>query len=147
MKGPIIHCRRRRSFTKLIFAWSSPKQRNSRGIAEDISLPRQPKRCGRILIESVRQKNAQKRGGDFHRIELDAVHLENRRRDDKLLALDSALDRLEQIDASKAQLIKLRFFSGLTIVEAAQALGISVATAERSWAFSRAWLQSAMRAE
>ncbi|MCA9214038.1 MAG: RNA polymerase subunit sigma, partial [Planctomycetales bacterium] len=101
----------------------------------------------RILIESVRQKNAQKRGGDFQRIQLDAVDPESRSRDDKLLALDSALDRLEQIDASKAQLVKLRFFSGLTIVEAAQAMGISLATAERSWAFSRAWLQTAMRAE
>jgi RNA polymerase sigma factor (TIGR02999 family) len=101
----------------------------------------------RILIESVRQKNSQKRGGHLERIDLDAIPLEGQRRDEKLLALDDALDRLEKIDPIKAQLVKLRFFSGLTIDQAAQALGISPATAQRSWTFSRAWLQSAMRTE
>ncbi|MCA9167031.1 MAG: sigma-70 family RNA polymerase sigma factor [Planctomycetales bacterium] len=99
----------------------------------------------RILIDSLRRKMAQKRGGQFHRIDLDVAEIENDRRDEQLLSLDAALERLELFDATKAQLVKLRFFSGMTTAEAAQALGISVATAERYWAFSRAWLQLAMR--
>jgi RNA polymerase sigma factor (TIGR02999 family) len=101
----------------------------------------------RILIESARRKKSQKRGGDFQRVTLGAVEPQDRPREDKLLALDECLDRLEQIDARKAQLVKLRFFAGLTNAEAARVLGMSVATAERSWAFSRSWLQSAMHSE
>jgi RNA polymerase sigma factor (TIGR02999 family) len=101
----------------------------------------------RVLIDSVRKKKSLKRGGGYQRIELDAVGGNDARRDDKLLALDAALDRLEQMDEIKAGLVKLRFFSGLTNAQAARALGISVATAERHWAFSRAWLQRAMRAQ
>ncbi|MCA9149351.1 MAG: sigma-70 family RNA polymerase sigma factor [Planctomycetales bacterium] len=99
----------------------------------------------RILIDSLRRKMAQKRGGQFRRIDLDIAEIESDRRDEQLLSLDAALERLELFDETKAQLVKLRFFSGMTTAEAAQALGISVATAERYWAFSRAWLQLAMR--
>ena len=99
----------------------------------------------RILVESIRSKKTLKRGGGLQRIELDTIDPATARRDDKLLALDTALDRLEAIDPIKANLVKLRFFSGLTNAGAAQALGISTATADRYWAFSRVWLQTAMQ--
>lgn len=101
----------------------------------------------RILIESIRQKNALKRGGDFERIELNTIDATAARRDDKLMALDSALDRLEEIDPTKANLVKLRFFAGLTKEEAAKALGISPSTADRYWAYARSWLQKVMRVD
>ena len=101
----------------------------------------------RILVESVRRKLALKRGGEFARIELDTIDLNAAQRDEKLLALDDALDRLEEIDPVKAHLVKLRFFSGLTMIEAAQALGISPTTADRYWGYARAWLQNEMRCE
>ena len=67
----------------------------------------------RILIESIRQKDALKRGGNFERVQLDTLNVPASARDEKLLALDSALGQLEEIDATKAQLVKLRFFAGL----------------------------------
>lgn len=99
----------------------------------------------RILIESIRNKNALKRGGGHIRIELDTINLNDDKRDEKLLSLNDALDRLEEIDPDKASLVKLRFFSGLTKHEAAQALGISPATADRYWAYARSWLQTEMQ--
>lgn len=101
----------------------------------------------RILIESIRQKNAQKRGGGLERMELDTLNFASAERDSKLLSLDSALEQLEEIDAIKANLVKLRFFAGLTKEEAARALGISTTTADRYWAYARSWLQKAMREE
>jgi RNA polymerase sigma factor (TIGR02999 family) len=99
----------------------------------------------RILIESVRQKSALKRGGGALRIELEAIHLAEQERNEELLALDAAIDRLEEVDPVKASLVKLRFFSGLTNAEAAQALEISPATADRYWSYARAWLQQEMQ--
>ena len=101
----------------------------------------------RILIESIRQKNALKRGGDLERLELDTLNFANAERDERLLSLDSALEQLEEKDAIKANLVKLRFFAGLTKDEAAQALDISSTTADRYWAYARSWLQKAMREE
>ncbi len=83
-----------------------------------------------ILIDSARRKRRLKRGGDWKRLDLEEVHL----------AVDEALEALAQEDPSKAELVKLRFFAGLSLPQAAQALGHSLATAKRSWAFSRAWL-------
>jgi RNA polymerase sigma factor (TIGR02999 family) len=99
----------------------------------------------RILVESIRQKKSLKRGGDLSRIALDGVELPTERRDTRLLALDSALDRLEEMDPVKASLIKLRIFSGLSKAEAAKALGISARSADRYWNFARAWLINELR--
>ena len=95
----------------------------------------------RILIGNARQKHAQKRGGQAKRVDLDAVELADRPASDKLLALDDALTRLADKDPLKAELVKLRYFAGLTNREAAAILGISTATADRYWAYARAWLQ------
>jgi RNA polymerase sigma factor (TIGR02999 family) len=101
----------------------------------------------RILVDNARSKQAAKRGGGLRRIEVEPEELAARQQDDKLLALHEALARLEQHDVQKAQLVKLRYFAGLSIRQAAEALGISTATADRYWAFARAWLQREMASE
>jgi RNA polymerase sigma factor (TIGR02999 family) len=93
-----------------------------------------------ILIDSARRKRRLKRGGDWKRLDLEEVHLAVDADPDGLLAVNEALEDLAQEDPSKAELVKLRFFAGLSLPQAAQALGHSLATAKRSWAFSRAWL-------
>jgi RNA polymerase sigma factor (TIGR02999 family) len=98
----------------------------------------------RILIESARRKRAQKRGGGLEPLELEADASAAQADDEKLLALDEALAGLEQKDPRKARLVKLRFFAGLSIREAAETLGISTATADRDWAYARAWIQREM---
>jgi RNA polymerase sigma factor (TIGR02999 family) len=94
----------------------------------------------RILVDHARQRRSQRRGGAAKRQSLAAHEPATPARDDELLAVDEALERLHQIDPPKAELVKLRYFAGLTIPEAAQALGISVPTANRYWAYARAWL-------
>jgi RNA polymerase sigma factor (TIGR02999 family) len=94
----------------------------------------------RILVESARRKKRLKHGGQLERMDLDAVELPLPMPDDELLALDEALDRLAAVDARAAEVVKLCFFVGLTQEEAARELGVSLATAERLWAFARAWL-------
>jgi RNA polymerase sigma factor (TIGR02999 family) len=98
----------------------------------------------RILIEAARRKKADKHGGAFERIRAEIVDLPAAERDDKLLRLDEALARLEMQYPVHAMLVKLRFFAGLTIEEAAAALDISTATADRYWNYARAWLQREM---
>jgi RNA polymerase sigma factor (TIGR02999 family) len=95
----------------------------------------------RILIDNARRKHALKRGGDAQRVDLDAIELASDPGSDKLLALEDALIRLTNKDSAKAELVKLRYFAGLTTQEAAAVLGISTATADRYWAYARAWLQ------
>jgi RNA polymerase sigma factor (TIGR02999 family) len=93
----------------------------------------------RILIDSVRRKRRPKHGGDRQRIVLDeAISLDNPR--DDLLALDEALIRLAAQEPIKAELVKLRYYAGLSLEETAAVLGISPATAKRYWAVARAWL-------
>src|SRR5262245_56966131 len=92
----------------------------------------------RILIDSARRRRSQRRGGDAERRSLQELEAADPAADDELLALDDSLARLHQIDPPKAELVKLRYFAGLTIPEAAHALGISVTTANRYWAFARA---------
>jgi len=99
----------------------------------------------RILVDRAREKKALKRGGNLERVEIDAVELPSPMPDDELLALDEALDRLATVDARAAELVKLCFFVGLTQEEAARELGASVSTAERVWAFARAWLLREVR--
>jgi RNA polymerase sigma factor (TIGR02999 family) len=98
----------------------------------------------RILVDSARSKRAEKRGGGHHRVNVEIDELAERQHDQKLLALDAALAKLEQQDPPKAQLVKLRYFAGLSIRQAAETLGISTATADRYWAYARAWLQREM---
>jgi len=96
-----------------------------------------------IRIDHARRKKTQKRGGNVQRVELDEVAAPTP--DDELLALDEALTRLAVLDARKAQLVELRFFAGMTNDQAAAVLGISPTTADRDWAFARAWLRDAVR--
>jgi len=97
----------------------------------------------RILVERARQKKAGKRGGDHHRIGMEQDMLVDEQKDpaDHLLALDEALEKLGTRDPVKADLVKLRYFAGLTKHQAAKALGISPATADRQWRYARAWLR------
>jgi RNA polymerase sigma factor (TIGR02999 family) len=94
----------------------------------------------RIVVESARRKNRLKHGGGRERVEVELVDLPTRLPPDDLIALDEALARLEQLDPVKARLVTLRYFAGLTIEQAAEALGISRVTAHRYWTFARAWL-------
>jgi RNA polymerase sigma factor (TIGR02999 family) len=99
----------------------------------------------RILIERAREKKSLKRGGELQRVDLELADLAMLPHDwDDLLALDEALERLAAKDARKAQLVKLRFFTGLTIRQAAGALDISVSTAENDWSYARSWLRLEM---
>ena len=96
----------------------------------------------RILIDNARRKKADRHGGQAERVnlDLDSLELAAGMDDDQLLALHEALERLAAHDAVKAELVKLRFFVGLTIEEAAKVLGLSEPTAKRYWAYARAWL-------
>jgi RNA polymerase sigma factor (TIGR02999 family) len=99
----------------------------------------------RILINRARDKNRQKRGGGFRRIDLDQVESALETDDEELIALDEALERLAAEDNVAAELVKLRFFAGLTLRETAQAMGLSQRTAERQWAYAQAWLYDRLR--
>ena len=94
----------------------------------------------RILVENARRKQRLKHGGECQRVEVDAVELACPLPDDDLLALDEALTQLAKVDAAAAELVNLRFFTGLTQAEAAAQLGISRSTADRTLVFARAWL-------
>jgi RNA polymerase sigma factor (TIGR02999 family) len=94
----------------------------------------------RILIENARRKRSQKRGGDRVRVNLADVEPAAPEPDVDLLALDEALTKLARTHQTKADLVQLRYFGGLTLAQAAQVLGISPATADRYWAYARAWL-------
>jgi len=94
----------------------------------------------RILVENARRKQSQKHGGDRERVELEDVVLATPERTDDLLALDEALSGLAEADPQAAGLVKLRYFAGLTIPEAAEVLGISPRNADFIWAYARAWL-------
>jgi RNA polymerase sigma factor (TIGR02999 family) len=94
----------------------------------------------RILIEKARHKRRLRHGGDRARLSLDEAHLAEEAADDRLLAVDEALDRLAQEEEKVAEVVKLRYFVGLTIEETADVLGISVRTANRHWSYARAWL-------
>jgi RNA polymerase sigma factor (TIGR02999 family) len=101
----------------------------------------------RILVEAARRKRRLKRGGGIEREPLDEDAIAAPEIDGDLVELDAALDKLAAKDARKAELVKLRYFAGLTIEQAAAALGISTTTADRDWTYARAWLFRAMRAD
>jgi RNA polymerase sigma factor (TIGR02999 family) len=101
----------------------------------------------RILVDRARAKAADKRGGQFAKLNIDDVALVTAVTPDQLLAIDEALARLEARDAAAGQLVKLRYFAGLSVEEAGQALDISTATAYRHWKFARAWLYSELQGD
>src|SRR6516225_5316279 len=94
----------------------------------------------RILLNRARDKNRLKRGGGRQRIDLDKIEIALDTNDDQLIALDEALAQLSAEDPKAAQLVNLRFFAGLTLKDAATLVGLPLRTAERQWAYARAWL-------
>jgi RNA polymerase sigma factor (TIGR02999 family) len=101
----------------------------------------------RLLIDRARQKHSQKRGGHYQRVALDEGLSLAAEPPFDLLALDKALEQLSQEAPQKAELVKLRYFAGLSAAQAAEVLGISRATADRYWAFAKVWLYDAMTAD
>ena len=94
----------------------------------------------RILIEAARRRKAVRHGGGQQRVQLDVLNLAAATEEDELLAVDSALDEFAAQHPQKAELVRLRYFVGLSVEETAEILGISVPTAKRWWTFARAWL-------
>src|SRR5262249_13055712 len=94
----------------------------------------------RILIDNARRKRRPKHGGDRQRVDLDDVVVSIAPPPDDLLALDDALALREAHDPVAAKLVKLRYFAGLTMPQAAESLGLSLRAAERNWTYARAWL-------
>jgi RNA polymerase sigma factor (TIGR02999 family) len=93
-----------------------------------------------ILIDNARRKSALRHGGGAQHVELDSLPLASGMEDEQILAVHEALDKLAAHDEVKAELVKLRFFAGLSMEEAAEVLGLSKATVKRHWAYTRAWL-------
>ena len=94
----------------------------------------------RILIEHARRKRSQRHGGGHERVDVQEVEIAASTDEDQLLAVHEALDQLAAQDRAKAELVKLRYFVGLSFEEAAQVLGVSEPTAKRWWAYAKAWL-------
>jgi len=99
----------------------------------------------RILVDQARQKQSQRRGGGRKRRPLEQVEIAAAEPTQDMLALNEALERFEQIDPVKAELVKLRYFAGLSLLQAAEALGISRTTADRYWSYARAWLHAELK--
>jgi RNA polymerase sigma factor (TIGR02999 family) len=99
----------------------------------------------RILVDQARRKLSLRRGGDLQRQPIEGREIEAPEPSLDVLAVHEALERFQSIDATAAQVVKLRYFAGLTIPQAAEALGISPSTADRSWAYARAWLHTALK--
>lgn len=94
----------------------------------------------RILIERARRKSRQRRGSGAEHLDADEIEIASPAPDDQLLALNEAMDRFAALEPKQAELVKLRYFVGLNIEEAAEVLGISKSTAKRWWTYARAWL-------
>ena len=99
----------------------------------------------RILVENARRKKRRKHGGGRLRVELDGADFLAKEPSEDIEALDEALTKLAAEDPAKAELVKLRFFAGLTMPEIAQVLKISLATAERHWTYARTWLYAELK--
>ncbi len=98
----------------------------------------------RILIDHARRKSARKHGGSLERVDLDQIDVPTRAEDETLLQVNESLDALAREDAKAAELVKLRFFGGLSVEEAAGVMGVTDRTARRYWRFARAWLLDAL---
>src|ERR1035441_2794316 len=101
----------------------------------------------RILVDNARRKRAQRHGGGQQRLELLDLAAPSAPNDDQLLAVNDALDKFAALDPQKAELVKLRYFVGMTIEETSEALGISKATAKRHWDYAKAWLYEEIRTQ
>src|SRR5512134_3173668 len=101
----------------------------------------------RILVDNARRKRAQRHGGGQQRVEVPDLASAVTETADKVLAVNEALEKFAVLDPQKAEVVKLRYFVGLTIDQAADALGISERTAKRYWAFARAWLHEEIKAQ
>jgi RNA polymerase sigma factor (TIGR02999 family) len=99
----------------------------------------------RILVENARRKRAQRHGGGHKRVDLSSVELAIEAEDDRLLQINDALEELAGLDSSQAQVVKLRFFVGLTLDEIAGLHGVSMKTVQRQWTHARAWLFERMK--
>jgi RNA polymerase sigma factor (TIGR02999 family) len=99
----------------------------------------------RILINRARDKKRAKRGGERRRVDLDRIDIALDTNDEQLIALDEALSQLAVEDPDAARLVNLRFFAGLTLKDTASSLGLAPRTAERQWAYARAWLYARLR--
>jgi RNA polymerase sigma factor (TIGR02999 family) len=99
----------------------------------------------RILVDQARRKLSLRRGANLHRQPIEELEIEAPQPSEDLLVVHEALERFQDVDAVAAQVVKLRYFAGLTIPQAADALGISTSTADRSWAYARAWLHAALK--
>lgn len=95
----------------------------------------------RILVENARRKNRIRHGGELQRVELNDCDVATQTSDDRVLAIDEALDRLSAEEPKAAQLVKLRFFAGFSIAEAAEIIGVSRTSAYELWSYARAWLR------
>ena len=98
----------------------------------------------RVLVDHARARGRLKRGSGERRLDLSELEIAAPERDADVLALEEALVRLAELDADKARLVELRFFAGMTLEEAAHALGVSPSTVVREWRMARAWLQNAL---
>lgn len=98
----------------------------------------------RILVENARRKTRLKYGGEFERQSLDDIEIVGPEPQEDLIALDEALDRLAQVDRVAAELVQLRYFAGMTLPDVAQTMNISPRSADRLWAYARAWLHQEM---
>jgi RNA polymerase sigma factor (TIGR02999 family) len=101
----------------------------------------------RILVDNARRKRAQRHGGCQVRVEMPEIAGSVNESDDQILAVNEALEKFAAQDKQKAELVKLRYFVGMTIEEAAEVLGISAPTVKRHWAYARAWLAEEIRAQ
>jgi RNA polymerase sigma factor (TIGR02999 family) len=99
----------------------------------------------RILVEQARKKRSQKGGGELNRLRIPDVEIAAPEPSIDLLAVNETLEQFQQIDKVAAELVKLRYYAGLTIPQAAEALGISSSTADRYWAYARAWLHAELK--
>lgn len=99
----------------------------------------------RILVDNARRKRAQCHGGGHHRVEMPEIAMACEKTDDQVLAVNDALEKFAGIEPQKAELVKLRYFVGMKLDEAAEVLGISVPTASRYWTYARAWLADEIR--
>jgi RNA polymerase sigma factor (TIGR02999 family) len=98
----------------------------------------------RLLIEHARRRDRVKRGGGRQRVPLNVVDLAAEQDEEQILALDSAMRRLQEVDGDAAEVVRLRFFAGLSVEQSAEALNVSPRTIKRDWAFARAWLHQAL---
>jgi RNA polymerase sigma factor (TIGR02999 family) len=101
----------------------------------------------RILVEQARRKKRQKHGGSLGRVDLDEAQWMTSATPEQMLSVDEALSKLAQEDPTAAEIVKLRYFAGVSLEEAAEMLGIHRATAYRHWAYARAWIRADVRSD